>query len=252
MTTEIQHVLQVTDCHLYAPVALGSSGQSASSRRLDTAESLAAVLAEACAERRPDAVLATGDIAQQPRAATYRRFLDIVRSQFDGPLLCVPGNHDYDAVFRQLLPCADLDLGRWHVLGVDTHVDDEVGGHMTERRLAELSNRLSAVPAGQPVLCVGHHCPVALCAWLDEHRIAGSDAFVALLERFRVKAYAFGHIHQEVDEPGVTRLLGTPSTCYQFGRGETFSIEDLPPGYRWLRLGADGSLATEARHVGTG
>ena len=41
------------------------------------------------------------------------------------------------------------------------------------------------------------------------------------------------------------RLLATPSTCVQFATGsDEFRVSDELPGYRWLRLHADGRLET--------
>ena len=46
------------------------------------------------------------------------------------------------------------------------------------------------------------------------------------------------------------RMLTTPSTCVQFAPGsEDFALDDLSPGYRSLRLYADGSVQTEVVRV---
>lgn len=234
------HILQVTDCHL-------SEVPSATLLGVRCHDSLCAVLEAACAERAPDAVLATGDIAQAPVAETYRLFLTTLRRFFDGPLLCVPGNHDLGTPFAAELPTDDLELGAWRLLGVDTHVDDAVGGSVGEGEL----QRLRAVPQNGHTLVAGHHSPVRIgCGWLDEHRIDNGDDLLAALGC--AKAYAFGHIHQpferrDGDHPA---LLGTPSTCFQFApHTPTFAIDDAQPGYRWLHLADDGSVASEVRRA---
>ena len=235
------HVLQVTDCHLFPDPRATLLG-------VNTQASLAAVLRAACRERRPDALLATGDIAQDASADTYGLFLDTVRGHFDGPLLCVAGNHDHGATLAAALPRDDLELGNWRVVGVDTHVDDVVGGRVGSSELA----RLSAVLDGAgPTLVVGHHCPVAIgTPWLDVHRIEDGEALMRVMDRAAVPAYAFGHIHQEADVPTPTRLLGTPSTCFQFAADTAaFAIDDAKPGYRWLHLAEDGTVTTEVRRI---
>lgn len=239
--TSPAHVLQVTDCHLFPDPGATLLG-------VNTQASLAAALRAACRERRPDAVLATGDIAQEASADTYRLFLDTVRAHFDGPLLCVPGNHDHGETLAAALPCDDLGIGIWRVVGVDTHVDDVVGGRVGSSELA----RLSAVLDGPgPTLVVGHHCPVAIgTPWLDVHRIEDGEALMRVLVGATVPAYAFGHIHQEVDVALSTRLLGTPSTCFQFAADTAeFAVDDAKPGYRWLHLAEDGTVATEVRRI---
>ena len=238
------HILQVTDCHLLA--APGGTLLGVCCR-----ESLQAVLHTACAERVPDAIVATGDLGQEPVAETYRLFLATLRGHFEGPLLCVPGNHDHGETFAAELPTEDLTLDGWRIVGIDTHVDDEVGGNVSAAEL----DRLRGLPK-ERALAVGHHCPVATgCTWLDEHRIDNGEDLLAALRGIR--AYAFGHIHQtfeyeppgskaDVSETGETALFGTPSTCFQFGAGATFSIDHgANPGYRWLHLADDGEVTTE-------
>ena len=234
------HILQVTDCHL-------SEDPSATLLGVRCHDSLCAVLEAACAERTPDAVLATGDIAQAPVPATYRLFLSTLRRFFDGPLLCVPGNHDLGAPFAAELPTADLELGAWRLLGVDTHEDDRVGGTVAERELRRLRNSRH----DGPTLVAGHHCPVNIgVGWLDEHRIDNGDDLLAALGG--AKAYAFGHIHQpfERQDGESPALLGTPSTCFQFAADTpTFAIDYAQPGCRWLHLADDGGVASEVRRA---
>ena len=239
--TSPAHVLQVTDCHLFPDPEATLLG-------VNTQASLAAVLRAACRERRPDALVATGDIAQDASSDTYRLFLDTVRKHFDGPLLCVPGNHDHGATFAAALPGGDLEVGHWRLVGVDTHVDDVVGGEVGSSELARLSDALGS-PG--PTLVVGHHCPVAIgCPWLDVHRIEDGEALMRVLVDATVPAYVFGHIHQEADVALPTRLLGTPSTCFQFATDTAeFAVDDAKPGYRWLHLAEDGSVSTEVRRI---
>ena len=229
------HVLQITDCHLFPSAATKLLG-------VPTSDSLAAVLAAACRERAPDAVLATGDIAQEPSAETYRLFLATLRRYTAAPLLCVPGNHDHGATFAAELPTADLQLGGWRLVGIDTHIDDVVGGSVAAAEV----ERVAGLPPG-PTLVAGHHCPVATgCPWLDAHRIDNGAELIDALGTSSATAYVFGHIHQPFAQRVAAgerdlALYGTPSTCYQFAPGApSFAIDDANPGYRWLTLGASG------------
>ena len=235
------HILQVTDCHLFA-------WPDATLLGVCVHDTLRAVLQAACAERAPDAVLATGDLAQRPSPATYALFLATVREHFDGPLLCVPGNHDHGEVFRAALPTADLTLGPWRLLGVDTHLDDVVEGTVADGELERLAAALE--DGDGPALVAGHHCPVPIgCPWLDEHRIHNGDALLNVLAG-GARAYVFGHIHQPFERllgtgNGYIPLLGTPSTCFEFaGQSPTFAVGRAKPGYRWLTLDADGGVET--------
>ena len=236
------HVLQITDCHLLP-------SPDATLLGVHTADSLGAVLDAACRERTPDAVLATGDLAQTPVHDTYTMFLETLARYYTGPLLCVPGNHDHGATFADALPTADLALGGWLLAGVDTHVDDVVGGAVSPSELARLEEALDEDTAWS--LVAGHHCPARIgCPWLDVHRISNGEDLGAVLENAEVRAYVFGHIHQEAEAGSDVPFFGTPSTCFQFARDTpTFAIDDAKPGYRWLRLDPDGSVETEVRRL---
>ena len=238
------HVLQVTDCHLLP-------SPDATLLGVCTADSLAAVLDAACTERTPDAVLATGDIAQLPSPATYELFLATLARYYTGPLLCVPGNHDHGATLSDILPTEDLEFDGWRLAGVDTHEDDVVGGTVHASELSRLRATLHGCAAHQHTLVAGHHCPVEIgCSWLDVHRIDNGDDLLDVLRAADASGYVFGHIHQEVEaNPGVP-IFGTPSTCFQFADDSpTFGIDTAKPGYRWLMLEPDGSIETAVRRV---
>ena len=214
---------------------------------MDTTETLEAVLDAALAEAEPDLLLATGDIAHDPTPDTYDRFLDIVTSRYRGPVAGLPGNHDIGGAMPPVLNAeAPIPVGGWHIVPMDTHVDDEVGGSVSDVALDRLREQVAAIDG--PVCLAGHHPPVEVgCPWLDKDRV---DNYRALLEWVArtdsIRAWAFGHVHQEVDAAhGACRLLGCPSTCFQFAPlTKRFGIDDRPPGYRWLTLGADGNLDT--------
>ena len=214
---------------------------------INTFESLRAVLDQAFLQDYPDVLIGSGDIAQFAEPATYRLFLNLVREYFVGPILCVPGNHDIGATFRQELPTASIDLNGWRIAGIDTHVDDEVGGRVDAARVGELMNEIGKHPG--PGLVVGHHAPIEIgTAWLDVHCVEGGEELVGVLVNdVRTRAYIFGHIHQEFDRTlGETRFLATPSTCFQFGSDpKRFSVETTSPGFRWLTLGSKGSVETK-------
>ena len=232
-------VLQVTDTHLFP-------GADGTLLGINTYDSLRAVFSQAFLQGRPDVLIGSGDIAQLAEPATYRLFLNLVHEFFDGPILCVPGNHDIGATFREELPTDSLDLKGWHIVGIDTHVDDEVGGRVDEAQIISLTNEITQDSG--PVLVVGHHAPLEIgTPWLDVHRIVGGDELVeALVNDEQTRGYVFGHIHQEFDYTvGETRFLASPATCFQFGSDpKRFTVESTSPGYRWLDLNTQGSIET--------
>jgi Icc protein len=82
--------------------------------------------------------------------------------------------------------------------------------------------------------------------------IASSEAFWAIIKQHpQTKAVINGHIHQEQDGTiGEVRVLGTPSTCFQFKPdSKDFGLDNKSPAYRHLSLYADGSLTTEVCYL---
>jgi Icc protein len=241
-------VLQITDLHLLPEPGARLLG-------VDTQASLEAVLAQAFSERRPDAVIASGDITHHGDAATYMRFVELLRRYHAGPLLLLPGNHDEsEAMSGFLEPAPTLTLGAWSIVGFDSHVDGRPEAVVSPAERAALEAACErAAQLGRHVLLATHHPPIDVgCPWLDKDRIQdGPELLESLAEHTTVVAMVFGHAHQVIEEQrhGL-RLLGTPSTCFQFlPHSESFSIDPAKPGYRWLLLHEEGAVTSEVRRV---
>ncbi len=252
-TVSTCQILQITDLHLRAEPEARLLG-------VDTYASAAAVLEQALAERTPDALLVTGDVAHDPEARAYGRFAELIGRYFTGPTLVLPGNHDVLGSMAALeaagLTAQQLRVGVWQLLALDSHVDDSPEADVDADELERLRRALAASDA-EHVLVATHHPPIPVdCPWLDKDRIQnGPELLEWLSEHGTVRAMVFGHAHQEVSSTHRDiALLGTPSTCFQFEPGsERFAIDERKgrrqPGYRWLTLGADGSLHTEVKRV---
>jgi Icc protein len=244
-------VLQISDAHLQASAAARLLG-------VDTADSLRAVLDQALLEHRPDAVVASGDLAHDPVPASYQRFRELLEAHFDGPVLYLPGNHDLTVPLQRVLGvAAGLRVGSWHIIGFDSHADGRTEACLDGTARRNLDARIHASDADH-VLLVCHHPPLPVgCPWLDKDCIpAGLELLESCAAHPRVRGLVFGHVHQEVQASvGGMTVLGTPSTCFQFQpHSRRFAIDRSEatgqPGYRWLRLQADGGLGSEVRRVG--
>ncbi len=241
------HLLQVTDTHLFVD-------QRASKNGISPASSFNTILDKALARRTPDILVATGDIAQEPVRETYERFLGAVRARYSGNLLVIPGNHDSGELMREIFPVGSCTMGSWTIVCLDTHIDGEVAGHVTQQNLDQLEADLIATE--RHVVVIGHHPIVDVGAkWLDAHRVDNGGQVISILKQHAggSKTYLCGHIHQEFDGTfeGV-RCLATPSTCWQFARDvEQFAFDSAPPGWRWLTLFDDGTIQTEVVRLGT-
>jgi Icc protein len=103
--------------------------------------------------------------------------------------------------------------------------------------------------AGRPTLIGVHHPPVRVGSrWLDRLGLQNADELFGAIDRHdQVRGVLSGHVHQACDtRRGPVRVMTTPSTCAQFLPGtERCVMDQRPPGYRWLRLHADGTIQTE-------
>jgi Icc protein len=245
-------LVQVTDSHLFGEAGTAMLG-------VDTDASLRAVLRQIDADgRHPDLLLATGDLSQDGEAEAYRRFASILS---ESPALdracvrCLPGNHDLPAVMRQELaewsaPVADV--GAWRVVTLDTTVPGSNAGHLPDGQLDMLEAALADAP-GRHTLVAMHHNPMQIDShWHDTMMIDNPQALFKLLARWpQVRVLLWGHVHHEFDRRRHNlRMLATPSTCFQFSiRDGKHVVDNMAPGYRWIKLYQDGSMATGVRRV---
>ncbi|MEL6772049.1 MAG: metallophosphoesterase [Bacteroidota bacterium] len=254
-------VLHLTDLHLFADPRRTLMGW-------ETEASFETVLAAALAERRPDAVVLSGDLAQDGSPKAYARLALRLRP-LGCPCLWLPGNHDHaEAMATAFAPFpwmrgGTLDLSRseanqhdaWRIVTVDSSVRDGDHGGLSACDLQRLDAALRAAP-GRRTLVTLHHPPVAVgAAWLDAIGLHDAAAFWRVLDRHpHVEAVLCGHVHQHLDmtrqSPSghTVRVMATPATCFQFAPGTfDFGLDDQPPGYRWVHL--DGPFRTVLRRV---
>ncbi len=237
-------VLQFTDTHFFKNTEHKLLG-------VDTSSSFSDVYKLAQKEGIPDFYLFTGDLSQDETEESYKRLSSAVKDA-GAPCYFLPGNHDRRKEMQAglLWPGSPFKqdrriiAGNWQVILLDTLVDGEVGGHLSETELAFLENSLRQEPDLHALVCLHHH-PVAMGArWLDNIGVDNGDEFMNLLSGFpSVKAVLWGHVHQEYESRSAGMLmLATPSTCVQFKRSDQFGVDALPPGYRWLELSPSGKI----------
>lgn len=242
-------LLQITDTHLMAE----PGGRLLN---VDTDASLAAVVRVAAQLPAADALLITGDIAGEGAVGAYQR-LDTALKPLQAPSFWLPGNHD-DA--RQVRAHwlhrfrRRLRFTHWDVLMLDSQKPGEVGGAISDDELAWINAAVDEVNAqGKHLLVALHHPLKDLdCAWLDEQRVANSEAVLASLERVAHSVVTIsGHVHQESEHwHDTVRLLTTPSTCVQFAPlSDDFKADSANPGLRELVLHADGRCSTQVHRV---
>ena len=243
-------LVQITDCHIHNEPGSLLSG-------VDTAQSLAQVIAGICAEVTPDLFLVTGDLTHEGDDRAYRRLLEQLHL-LPAPFFWLPGNHDHIAPMASASPDERLRtkqilLPHWQILLLDSHVEDEVNGLVSQSELSWLATALRAYPEKHAAVFVHHHVLPVGCAWLDPQRVANADQLLTLFDNTpQLKLVCNGHVHQEWQQQREHyQLLSTPSTCIQFsGNSDDYAEDDLAPGYRRFTLHADGSFDTAVVRVG--
>lgn len=241
-------LVQVTDTHLTGTAdgaLLGMNTEQSARSVIDAAKRSGVI----------DCFLITGDIAADEQPAAYSQLESLLGT--DTPSLWLPGNHDdirascesYETHLRRRLRTPS-----WDVLMLETQVQGEVGGFLSASEMDALASAVETAAKDNKYLLIATHHPLRSMssAWLDEQSVRNATEALAMLTPYAERSLIIsGHVHQESDSvvSGV-RMLTTPSTCVQFApKSADFALDDLPPGYRSLRLNADGSVQTEVVRV---
>ena len=251
-------IAQLTDIHLFEDIEGYLLG-------IQTEASFQAILSEVKRTLpQLDLLLITGDLTQDGSSNSYirlRRSLD----SFGISAYCIAGNHDDFQFMRTHLPSEyvhlsrSLDVGKWRVLLLSSVVVDAVHGYLAASELVWLDETLKA-HADRPTLITFHHPAMPLGSqWIDDICLENQDEFWSICDRYpQIEVVLHGHAHQAFDQIYETphnsvRCLVTPSTCIQFQpQNQKFQIDNQPPGFRHLRLYADGSMDTEVHRLQVG
>lgn len=185
--------------------------------------------------RRPDAVVATGDLTDNATADEYGLLAEIL-APLDMPLFLAVGNHDDRDALRAAFPRHRHLAGEdgfvqyavedfpVRLLVLDTLVPRKPGGVLCERRLAWLDRRLSE--SDRPTIVAQHHPPFPTgLSFMDRMSLADPASEAAVVGKHaHVERVIAGHHHRTSQ----ARFAGTlasicPSTAHQL-------FLDLVPG----------------------
>jgi Icc protein len=250
---DVVRILQITDFHIRSQpdeTLLGVNPQ----------QSFEATLAAALAETtEPDLALLTGDLAQDASASTYERLREGLAS-LPCSGYCLPGNHDDPSLMASVLARPPIHyqshilMKGWQIICLDSTIRHSPYGKLADDQLALLEQYLVEYPDHFALVALHHHPVASGSAWMDTMQLENADAFFDLLDRHsQARGVVFGHIHQTLEsEYRGLRILGTPSTCFQFKPGQAqFALDALPPGYRWIELHPDGHITTQVQRLNT-
>jgi 3',5'-cyclic-AMP phosphodiesterase len=237
-------ILQITDLHILPDLDETFLG-------INTAHYFSAILKLAFADHHYfDLILVTGDLAQEPCPASYQRILQDLKA-YNTPCICLPGNHDDYELMQQILNTSRVSckkqifMENWQLICLNSQIPGAPGGRLSKQELVFLEDCLTGHPNHHALIAVHHHCLHTKSAWMDTMIIENNQEFLATIKHYpQVKAITTGHIHQVMDITlGAVRILGTPSTCFQFTpESRLFSLDITAPGYRLMKLYTDGRI----------
>ncbi|WP_111859093.1 3',5'-cyclic-AMP phosphodiesterase [Acinetobacter sp. CFCC 10889] len=234
-------IIQITDTHLMTDPNESFIG-------IFPEQNFHAVIAQILQEHpRIDAIVHTGDLAQQATTETYQRYQNYMRS-LGIPFFQIPGNHDDINLFPFLVPNpkpACVEIGDWCIILLNSAVPHKVDGWIQAEQLNHLENLLTRIQDKFVILACHHH-PVDMHSdWIDQHKLKNTEHLTNVLSQFtNIKAVLFGHVHQEsLTVWENIQFLSTPATCAQFKPlSKNFALDDTAPGYRYLHLKSDGQF----------
>ena len=180
--------------------------------------------------RRPDLILATGDLADTAEPGAYAHLRDLVDPS-EIPVLLLPGNHDERepmvAAFphHSYLPSPDgplhyaVDDHAVRIVAVDTTVPGHQHGQFGETDEAWLDDTLAAAP-DRPTLVALHHPPFETGIWwMDQICLHGADRVERVVRRHpQVRLVVAGHLHRPIQTAwGDTLVSVCPSSGLEVG-----------------------------------
>ncbi len=235
-------ILQISDLHIRET----ADGEMLHTKTYDTFRQ---VLAHAHAEHGPfNLILVSGDLAQDPVAASYQLIAQALR-EYPAPYLCLPGNHDDYTVMQSQLNsprggCGKyFNLGDWRLIALNSQLPGSDSGYFNAEELQFLRHALNLAAGAPTLVAMHHHTLNSGSVWMDGMRLQNHAEFLAILEQApQVKLTVCGHLHQALHwRFGSTDLYSCPATCFQFDLpSPRFGLTDQAPGYQIIELAENG------------
>lgn len=178
---------------------------------------------------RPDLVIASGDLVDEPSAAAYATVRDIL-SRLDIPIILLPGNHDGRALLaaafpdHSYLPKGDAlanfvhEFDELRIVGFDAVVPGKEFAAPTDAALDWLEGTLAQAP-DRPTMIVMHHPPIETgLAFMDAIQPPWPARLGTLIAaNDQVKLILCGHVHRAVEGMlGSARVSSGGGTGHQF------------------------------------
>jgi 3',5'-cyclic-AMP phosphodiesterase len=211
----------------------------------------------------PDAVLVTGDLADDGSLENYGRARELLE-RLGAPLFVLPGNHDDRGNLRQAfgLPGAGeepvnytAEAGGLRLVAFDSIVPGQDAGEYGQERLRWLDATLREQPES-PTLLALHHppLPTGVPEW-DAINLTAADraAMSEVVARHpQLRVIVGGHLHRTAAGAlGGCAVLSAPSACLQVRPNYKHDEVEFvgPPGFA-LHVLRGGELSSQVELLG--
>lgn len=253
-----ERVVQITDPHIV-------ENYEDSVLYWDPIDALRSVVSSISSlSKKPQYVIATGDLVHNPSAANYLALKNIL-STLDMPVFVIPGNHDSVPKMQEFLVGNNIELVDYKVLAeidwalvfVDSQVPGKEYGDISLETIAKLQTLYRSL-GNRNVLLALHHSLTPECL-TPSCQLMGTDRLLNFLdENDSTKAVVSGHMHCVIErEHAGVKLLTTPSTLFHVDHFQNSApkendrfmdyhkFDGEKKGFRVLDLFEDGSISTE-------
>lgn len=198
-----------------------------------------------------DAIILMGDLSQDGSILSYQHLLNELKI-FSCPIYSIPGNHDEINNWQQafdnsiISTVKHFELFGWNFLGLNTVIEGENSGWMSENELQWLDKKLNEL-SDEKIILLMHHHPISFSKPLiDKYILKNANEFFEIIKnKNNIHLVIFGHVHNvvEIIYNKIT-FLSCPSTCFQFiAEIEKIKLNKEEIGYRWLAIEDDKLLS---------
>ncbi|HTU53953.1 MAG TPA: phosphodiesterase [Acetobacteraceae bacterium] len=217
----------------------------------------------------PDAVILSGDLAENGLPSEYEVLAGLLTRYLDCPVYAVPGNHDRRENFRRALchlpgVTADPEFVQYAIethpvrlVMLDTLVPGGGYGRLSPGQLAWLDQTLAAEQQ-KPTIIVMHHPPFDCgIAHMDRIKLEDAAAFAAIIARHpQVRRILCGHVHRPVTTHVAHAIASiSPSVAHQVAldldpKGPSAFVME-PPAFQVHHINGSGGIVSHTAYVET-
>lgn len=155
-------------------------------------------------EKKPDAVVCSGDLVHKGRYVQYQKFVPYLQKLKDIgiPLLCIPGNHDvknnglvfFERFIGPRRSKIELDEKDTMIVGVCSAKDDISEGEITDEQLEWLARQFSANLENR-VVALHHHVIPVPYSGRKHTTLVDAGEFIEFTQLFGIDLVLIGHKH---------------------------------------------------------